>query len=57
MIAVRLPRLAYGLMLVAAVALTITFSSILRNPHSAQSARVGARRFRHKERNDTARHR
>jgi len=32
MTAVRLPRLAYGLMLVAAIALTVAFSSILRNP-------------------------
>src|SRR5215471_12007192 len=43
MIAVRLPRLAYGLMLVAAIALTVTFSSMLRNPPASGHIDPGIR--------------
>src|SRR5215471_3683989 len=43
MMAVRLPRLAYGLMLVAAIALTVTFSSILRNPPASGHIDPGIR--------------
>ena len=43
MIAVRLPRLAYGMMLVAAIALTVTFSSFLRNPPASGYIDPGTR--------------
>ena len=43
MMAVRLPQLAYGLMLVAAIALTVTFGSILRNPPASGHIDPGMR--------------